>query len=285
MFANSRALRATVALALCAMVALASAALPAAAVGIGSSAHTEELTWTELRDRIAAGARTILLPIGGTEQNGPHMVLGKHNVRVRALAGMIAEKLGDTLVAPVISYVPEGSISPPAAHMRYAGTISISEAAFEAMLDGAARSFRQHGFRDVVLLGDHGGYRASLERVASRLNREWARGGAAASTRVHALPQYYLAAQQTHAQVLSARGFSAAEIGSHAGLADTSLALAIDPALVRKDWQARAHSGRDGVVGDPARATAELGQLGVERIVEASVSAIQARLQTPVGKP
>ena len=46
----------------------------------------EELTWTELRDAIGAGATTILVPVGGTEQNGPHMALGKHNVRVRVLA-------------------------------------------------------------------------------------------------------------------------------------------------------------------------------------------------------
>ena len=67
----------------------------------------EDLTWTELRDRISAGATTILVPIGGTEQNGPHMVLGKHNVRVRVLAEKIAAMLGNALVAPVIAYTPE----------------------------------------------------------------------------------------------------------------------------------------------------------------------------------
>ena len=82
------------------------------------------------------------------------MALGKHNRRVMVLASRIAERLGHTVVAPVIAYVPEGNIDPASQHMRWAGTISISEAAFEASLEGAARSFRQHGFSDVVFLPD-----------------------------------------------------------------------------------------------------------------------------------
>ena len=251
-------------------------ALSAAA---GASVHAEELTWTEFRDRVAAGATTLLVPIGGTEQNGPHMVLGKHNVRVRALAGMIATSLGNALVAPVLAHVPEGAIKPPTAHMRYAGTLSISEAAFEAVLESTARSYQQHGLRDIVLLGDHGGYQRQMQRVADKLSREWAAPIANARCRVHALHEYYQAASRGHADLLAARGISAAEIGTHAGLADTALALAIDPALVRRDaLQHVAKPGAaDGVSGDPRRATAELGQIGVDHIVAASVAAIRAR--------
>src|SRR5712671_7931420 len=82
----------------------------------------EELTWTELRDLIQAGKTTIIVPIGGTEQNGPHMALGKHNARVKALAERIAHALGNALVAPVIAYVPEGAVEPPTGHMRFPGT-------------------------------------------------------------------------------------------------------------------------------------------------------------------
>src|SRR3569833_463726 len=133
------------------------------------------MTAPELRDRIAAGATTVLIPIGGTEQNGPHMVLGKHNVRARVLAEDIARRLGNAVVAPVVSYVPDEG------HMKYPGTISIGDNAFESLLEGAARSFQRHGFRDIVLLGDHGGYRKDLARVAAKLTREWARSPA----RVH----------------------------------------------------------------------------------------------------
>lgn len=243
-----------------------------------ASVQLEELTSPELRERIAGGATTALLPIGGTEQNGPHMSLGKHNVRVKLLAVRIAERLGNAVVAPVLAYVPEGRIEPPTEHMRYAGTISIPEAAFEATLVAAARSLRRHGLRDVVLLGDHGGYRTSLDRVAAKLNREW---GPAA--RVHALPEYYRAAQIDFAATLKARGFSSGEIGPHAGLADTALMLALDPSQVRKDLAAARVPGGadDGVAGDPRRASAELGRLGVEHIVEVTVAAIRGRAHKP----
>jgi creatinine amidohydrolase/Fe(II)-dependent formamide hydrolase-like protein len=248
----------------------AHAASPAA-----PSPYLEDLTWPEVRDRIAAGTTTILVPIGATEQNGPHMVLGKHNVRAHVLAGRIASRLGNALVAPVIAYVPEGAIHPPAAHMRFPGTISIPETTFESVLESAARSFKQHGFRDVVFLGDHGGYRKSEERVATRLNREWA---ADPACRAHALSEYYRVTQTAYVDELKKRGFSMAEIGSHAGLADTSLALAIDPALVRPGALARTPkpTEREGVYGDPSRASVDLGQPGVERIVQASVDAIRA---------
>jgi creatinine amidohydrolase len=236
----------------------------------------EEMTWTELRDRIGHGTTIVLVPIGATEQNGPHMVLGKHNVRVRALAQRIAERLGNAVVAPVLAYVPEGAIDPPTQHMRYPGTISIPEPVFEATLEAAARGFRQNGFREIVFLGDHGGYRTSLERVAAKLNREWA--GRPAS-RVHALGEYYRAASADYDAMLKSQGFRSDEIGSHAGLADTSLALAVDPSLVRKEaLVAKAHGAApDGVVGDPRRSSAELGRSGVDHIVDASVAAIRER--------
>ena len=248
----------------------------------GASVHLEALTSTELAARVASGATTVLVPIGGTEQNGPHLVLGKHNVRVRALAELIAKGLDHTLVAPVLAYVPEGAIEPPAAHMRFAGTLSIDTATFEALLEATARSLRRHGLREVVLLGDHGGYQSSLVRVAAKLNRAWAHDPAASRCRVHALTDYYQASGAGHAQLLAERGFSAAEIGSHAGLADTSLALAIDPSLVRLDQlQRAARSGElEGVWGDPRRATAELGRLGVDRIVAVSVAAIRERTRS-----
>ena len=242
------------------------------------SNYIEELTWTELRDRVGAGATTVLVPIGGTEQNGPHMVLGKHNVRVRALAGAIAKGLGTALVAPVIAYVPEGSIHPPTAHMRLAGTLSIPDATFEALLEATARSFKQHGFRDVVFLGDHGGYQKNEEKVAAKLNREWSRDPAC---RVHALLDYYKVTQTAYVAALKAKGYGDDQIGQHAGLADTSLALAVDKNLVRSEQLASpiGLTRQDGVYGDPRKASAELGQLGVEQIVRTSVAAIQSRVR------
>lgn len=240
----------------------------------------EAMTSTELRARIDSGTRTALLPVGGTEQNGPHMVLGKHNVRARLLAQQIARRLGNAVVAPVLAYVPEGQVNPPAAHMRFAGTLSIPETAFEALLESAARSLCQHGLREVVLLGDHGGYQHSLERAAARVNRPAAGKPAC---RAHALRDYYQPTQTSYVADLRERGVQQAELGSHAGLADTALALALDPSLVRHGALATA-AGAAGVTGDPRRATAELGQLGVARIVDASVAAVK-RLQANPSVP
>ena len=238
----------------------------------------EELSSSELKARIDQGTRTALLPIGGTEQNGPHMALGKHNQRARLLAARIAERLGQAVVAPVMAYVPEGEITPPSQHMRWSGTLSISEAAFEAVIEGAARSLCQHGLRDVVLLPEHGGYLKSVERVAQRLNQRFAtQQGAGAACHVLALTRYYQVTQTDYVEALKARGHGSAEIGQHAGLADTSLMLALDPAMVRLDVAAARPAGAaDGVTGDPRRASAELGRLGSERIVEVSLAAILA---------
>jgi creatinine amidohydrolase len=255
---------------LLALLSMAAAAAPAP--GRPASVFLEELTWTEVRDAIAAGRTTVIVPVGGTEQSGPHMALGKHNLRAHVLAGRIAEQLGDALVAPVIAYVPEGRIDPPTGHMKYPGTISVPDAAFKGVLEGAARSLRQAGFRDIVLIGDHGGYQTQLQAVATKLDREWA----VSPARVHFVAEYYGAADTGFAEVLRQRGLSAAQIGTHAGAADTSLTLAIDPRLVRADKMAAAPVPGDGTAGDPRPSSAALGQIGVEQIVARSVAAIRA---------
>jgi creatinine amidohydrolase len=238
------------------------------------SVFLEDLTWTELRDEIGTGKTTIIIPIGGTEQNGPAMALGKHNRRVKLLCERIAISLGDALVAPVIAYVPEGNLSPPSGHMRFPGTISVPEAAFEAILESAARSFKQHGFKDIVFLGDHGGHQADEKNVANKINREWA----SSNVRAHAVTQYYEAAQIDFARILKDQGFTPAEIGTHAGLNDTSLMLALDPSLVREDRLSKGSKfgSADGVYGDPSNASAKVGMLGVDAIVSQTVAAIKS---------
>ena len=246
-------------------------------VGAWSTAHAqapatvflEELTSPELAAQIRAGKSTLIVPIGGTEQNGPHMALGKHNVRARALAEKIASALGNAIVAPVIAYVPES-----AGHMRYPGTITVPDDTYRKMIESAARSFKLAGFRDIVLLGDSGDYQKDNQAVAQQLDREWA----ASNVRVHAVRDYYRVPTVWFAETLKGRGYSEAEIGVHAGLADTSLMLAIDPRMVRSDLMQPAAGQKTlpGVTGDPRRASAELGKLAVDAIVAQSVAAIRA---------
>ena len=239
---------------------------PGASAQAPDTVFLEDLTSTEVRELVRAGTRTMIVPVGGTEQNGPHMALGKHNARVRILAERIARGVGRTLVAPVVAYVPEGRIDPPSGHMRFAGTISVPDDVFQRVLESAARSVVVHGFRDVVFLGDSGSTQAGQRAVAGRLNREWK------GARAHAIDAYYRASDVELTEVLTARGFRRDEVGTHAGLADTALMLAIDPRLVRVD---RLRPGGDGVAGDPSRATAEIGRLGADLIVARTVDAIR----------
>lgn len=234
------------------------------------SVFVEELTWTEVRDALADGYTTVIIPTGGTEQNGPHMVLGKHNAIVEHAAGRIAGRLGNTLVAPVMAYVPEGPVDPPGGHMRFPGTITLPERVFMQVVAYAARSFRVHGFTDVVLIGDSGGNLAGLREVAQMLNEEWNETDA----RVHFIGEFTRG--ETFRQWLLAQGESRQQIGYHAGVMDTSVAMAVDPALVRRDrLEPSSDFESTGVLGDPSRATAAYGEKGLAIQVEGAVARIR----------
>ena len=244
-----------------------------------NSVYLEELTTQEVSATLKAGKTTVLIPIGGTEQNGPHMAIGKHNVRAKALAGKIAVSLGNALVAPVLSYTPEGNIDPPTEHMGFAGTISISEDTFKNILLGTARSFKKHGFTDIVLLGDSGNYQKALAAVAAQFNREVAK----TSVRLHYVADYYRSTQGAYIDALKAKGLTSNEIGTHAGSADTSLLMAIDPSMVRPDRFAEAARGgwAAGTLGDPRASNAANGQLGVDAVVKIAGDAIKKARTAP----
>ncbi len=239
----------------------------------------ENLTWTELRDAIGQGTTTVIIPVGGIEQSGPHLALGKHNARIKVLAEQIATKLGHVIVAPVIATVPEGNIDPPTEHMRFPGTLTITDDTFIQVLVQTASSLRHAGFTRVVLIGDHGGYQRDLAAAAAKLNKAWAGKG-------HALAalDYYTISQGAYVSALEAAGVSKDEIGTHAGLADTALELAVAPAMVRQDklQDPQSASSANGVYGGtPARASAALGKKGVDLIVAGTVIEIQKFMDTP----
>ena len=237
------------------------------------SVFIEELTWVEVRDAIKAGKTTIIFPTGGTEQNGPHMVLGKHNFVVKHTAEHIARRVGNALVAPVLAYVPEGDIKPPKGHMLFPGTITLPEEHFIKVTEYAARSFRVNGFKDIVLIGDSGPNQKGLQAVAVTLNKEWAGGDA----RVHYISDYYY--KHGFADWLKGRGETMAAIGTHAGIEDTSELMAINPNLIRMDKLAPGGDFKvTGVSGNPARANAAYGKQGLEMKIAAAVAQIQKLL-------
>ena len=234
-----------------------------------ASVYLEELTWMEVRDAIAAGKTTVIIPTGGTEQNGPHMVLGKHNFLVKHKAGEIAKNLGNALVAPVVAYVPEGEIEPPTGHMRFAGTITTPQDVFVKVLEYAARSFKQHGFVDVVLVGDSGGNQEGQKIVAAALNKEWA----ATPARVHHITAYYPGRGDDW---VVSQGISAADVGSHAGTHDTASLMYINPSMLRFDKLVPGKQGDgQGHVGNPAKATAVFGKRILEMQIEDATAQIR----------
>ena len=197
----------------------------------------EELTWTEVAARVRLGTRSVIVPTGGTEQNGPHMVLGKHNFIIRAAAERIARELGETLVAPVVAHVPEGSVSPPSGHMRYPGAITLPEEHFMALLEYAARGFALHGFENMIFIGDSGGNQRGMESVAAKLNAEWEAAGDPA--RVLYVPEYYRG--NGFREWLLEQGLDPEAIGRHAGVTDTSQLWYVRP---RSDSTRGAGEGR-----------------------------------------
>jgi creatinine amidohydrolase len=225
----------------------------------------DELTWEETRDALKAGKTTVIVPTGGTEKNGYHMVLGKHNYVVTHAANLMARRLKNALVAPTVQYVPEGDPD-----TSVPGEISLPSPAYDMLLDAAARSLKVHGFTDILFIGDSGGNQAGMTAVANKLNEEWKDSG----TKVYALTDYYNTGRDHYrAWLLAAFGYDDQTVGSHAGISDTSQMLFVRPTGIRKDMVKPWGGPQDsGVSGDPAKSTAEIGKMGIEFKVNAGIN-------------
>jgi creatinine amidohydrolase len=231
-----------------------------------------DMTWVEVRSAIARGYSKVIVPSGGIEQNGPHMVLGKHDYIVGRAAAEIAKELGQTLVAPVVSYVPEGDYDPPTGHLRFAGTMGVPEDVYAKMLEGIARSLKAGGFKTICLIADHEGSLKSQAEVAERLTREWAQQG----VRVLHVSDYYADAAET--EYLKSQGETAGSIGRHAGIADTSELMAVHPDGVDVQRYADAPYTMEptGVSGDPMKASVERGRALLNIKIFAAIRQIKA---------
>lgn len=235
--------------------------------------YMEELTWPELAARIAAGADTVLVPIGGTEQNGPQMTLGKHNAIVHFAAGQIARRHGQALVAPVLPLAPEGGIDPRSGNMQWPGTMHLREATLAAVLEDSIASLALCGFRNIVLIGDHGGSQSVQARLAQEKSTP--------KLRVIHLSRYYEPAPLAErAQRLK---LPAESVGNHAGIVDTAELLAIKPEWVRQDqltpksWSGFATPPGSGASGRPDQASAKLGRQLLEQKIEAGLAQLKAK--------
>jgi len=238
-----------------------------------STVKIADMTWVEVRSAIATGYTRVIVPSGGIEQNGPHMILGKHDHIVGWTAERIAGELGHTLVTPVVSFVPEGTYAPPSGHMRFPGTIGVTDEAFAGVLDGIARSLKAGGFKTICFIADHGASLKPQDEVVARLAREWAAEGIT----VISVDDYYTAAGDEQNRYLAVQGETPATIGQHAGITDTSELMAVHPAGVDLTRLAGVpfRAEPTGVDGNPLHASAERGRALLELKIKAAVRQIR----------
>jgi len=237
------------------------------------SVFIEDLTWMEIRDAMRAGKDTVIVPTGGIEQNGPYLVTGKHNVVLRATCEAIARKLGNALVAPIVPFVPEGDVDPPTSHMKYPGTISLTEYTYERLLTEICASFRAHGFKRIMLIGDSGGNQEGMKNVATALSTKWN-----SSPRVVFVPEYYSYGGVT--KWLEQQGIKQVSEGLHDDFAITAIMTTIDPESVRAKERIAAGKFRiNGVELAPLEKTQEWGRKIVDFRAETTVKAYQKALE------
>ena len=237
------------------------------------SLFTEELTWTEVRDAVKEGKTTIITATGGIEQNGLYLATGKHNYVLKGLVDSLARKLGNALIAPIIPFVPEGNHAPATGHMKYPGTISLTENTYALLLKEIAISYKKHGFKTVVFIGDSGGNQWGMYMVAKELNSLWQND----SCKVLYLHEYY--DNFRVAQWLKLQGIKEVDTGVHDSFQYTSQMMAFDPSLVRMNQRIKTGNfSVNGVPLLPIDKTIELGKKLCSYQADICVQAIKKRL-------
>lgn len=242
-----------------------------------------ELTAEEVSQRAKEEA-IVILPIASTEQHGPHLPTGVDTILCSAIALATAEKLRaesiPVLVAPCLWVGLAGH------HMSLGGTFTLSEATYRAVLGDLVRSAAHHGFDKIVLLNGHGGNINASTAAAVGLTEELDLAVVAAT--------YWLAAPHVFAEKLEAQ-----PTVQHACEAETSMMMAVTPALVRVDRidDAVPKSGPvflgdppglvhhrpfawrtpTGVLGDPRAASKEKG----EDLIEATSAVLAGEFAKP----
>jgi creatinine amidohydrolase len=262
-------------------------ALLATLAGAQSKVDFGMMTWPEVKAALAAGKTTALIYNGGTEQRGPQNVNGGHTLMAQATVLAIAEKLGNAIAAPVLPF------SPNRASATLPGTIGLTNELFAAINEQVAEQMIISGFKNVVLMGDHGGGQAQLGEVAKKLTEKYSGKG----IRVVFCDEVYAKAQGDFDKWLEANGYP---VSSHAGIPDTSEMLYLstrdggDKGYTRKELIATAlgdpPGGRgqtrdpnvkridNGIQGDARRSTVELGKKAFDMKVDYAVRQIHQLL-------
>lgn len=246
----------------------------AGALGMAVVRHAH-LTWPEAE---ALRARTDvigLIPTGSLEQHGPHLPLGTDFMAAEALADAVAERLP---VPVVVTPVLTAGLSEH--HLAFPGTVTLPEAAFRSWVDAHIAALERIGVRKIAIFSGHGGNFACIGRIAADYSAQ------GSTVRVIAYDDLF-GFIAVMADAARSRGAEVFEADGHAGLLETSLALAqFAPGLVRDftgvegytageaGWEERMMTdgidalSQTGVLGDPAGSTAEIGSAIFDALVD-----------------
>ncbi len=231
----------------------------------------EEMTWMDVRDALAAGKKTIIIPTGGIEPNGPWVALGKHDYVLRATCDAIVRKLGNALCGPIVPFVPEGDLESKSGHMDSPGTISVHQEVYEGLIADIARSMKAAGFENILFISDNGGSNQAGEKaVAERLNKEWG------VTIARYIPEYY-ASWDAADSYLWEKGIWKKEVrdGIHDDPSVELIIMQTNPALVRWEERVKAHKATiNGVSIEDKQRALEWGKELVERRASLTAAAI-----------
>jgi creatinine amidohydrolase len=238
------------------------------------SVWTEELTWMEIRDAIKAGKTTGLILTGGVESNGPHLATGKHNFVLKVMGEAIARKLGNALVAPILTLEP----GRPDGERVAPGSVVLSQATYRAVLTDMANSLRGMGFTTVMLMGDSGGNQGPMKEVAAALDEKHKASG----TRFYFIPEFYdyssvqkLIQDSGIAEQIKI-GASNGSDGIHEEYGIDALMALYDPKTIRIEQRTKANRATiNGVSLLPMSKTLEMGRKIVELRAQLTVDAIK----------
>src|SRR6185295_17074716 len=222
------------------------------------SVFIEDLTWAEVRDLVKAGTTTAIIGTPATEQKRPHMVDGEHKFVMTWSADKIARAIGKTLVAPVVTYVPEGSWENIGGHMAKPGTITLPDDRFVELLVNAGRSLKAGGFKTILLIGESGGNRNGMRGAADKLNELWKGSDA----RAFWIDDYYTKGHADQNKWVTEHvGIPADQIGNHANILDTSELLFVNAKHIRRNRLTGNDYENNGVSGNnQGKSTPEIGR-------------------------
>jgi len=250
----------------------------------------EECSWPEVEAALREGYDTVIIPTASVEQHGPHLPVLTDTLIGDVLGERIAASLGKAFSAPVI----RPGLSEH--HMAFPGSFTLSPDTFLQVVEAYCLSLARHGFRYLVLISSHGGNFSAIEQGAGKIQERIREAGLPAVVIPYVDLEKYVRMQQEF--LVERYGGQAEEASGHADVVETAMMLAIRPDLVNMDkaepgWMGDLFTVKEqlfsqglqsitanGILGDPRRASADMGRQVLDLTVREMTADIRARIDS-----